>query len=189
MPDTPSSETAAMLRRSFLAASLLLAAAPALAAGPTDPVEIVKYFYSFSAGKSGKWEGPSAFFDKTIRKTYFSPSLLALLAEEEKLSEGEIGAIDYDPISNSQDPSVRNLKILPVSQTVDAARVGATFTREAKATAPKVLIYYDFVREGGAWKLNDMLLSSEDGAKEPTSSIRADLETFIKETKANPPKP
>ena len=139
-----------MNRRSLCLALVLAPCASAFAAGET-PRDIVAMLYRVSAGKSGKYEGPSAFFDAKIRRANFSKSLLAALAALDRLSKkkNEPG-LDFDPITNSQDPSVKNLKI---TQT-DAATVVAAFQSEGAAKTTEVR--YVFVEEGGGWRLDTM---------------------------------
>ena len=61
-------------RRSWLrllVASAAAIALPALAAGPSaiaNPRDIVVEIYRISAGKDGKYRGPSAFSDKGVRR-------------------------------------------------------------------------------------------------------------------------
>lgn len=147
-------------RQFFIAAALIpFAAHSSLAAGPmVAPVDIVTYFYAFSAGKNGKWDGPSAFSDAGMRKTYFSKAFLAAIVADERKSQaaGDVGAIDFDPISASQDPSVKNLVVTPVAATADKATVKAHFNYEVSPKSASADVAYEFVREANAWKLDNI---------------------------------
>ncbi|MBP0650304.1 hypothetical protein J8J40_24975, partial [Mycobacterium tuberculosis] len=105
--------------------------------------------YAFSAGKSGAWDGPSAYFDATMRKATFSKAFVAAIEEEDRLLNGDMGAVDFDPISNSQDPAVHNLTISDAEAGADKARVEARFRLGPAATAPQSLVVYRMVLEGG----------------------------------------
>ena len=156
------------------AAPVAVVPAKTPAAPDRSPVDIVKYFYAFSAGKSGKWDGPSAFTDAGVRKTSFSKAFLAAIAADEKKSQaaGEIGAIDFDPISASQDPSVKNLAVTSVTATPDKASVKAHFTYEADPKSASADITYDFIREGSGWKLDNIHIK-QSASPESEDDLRA----------------
>ncbi len=149
-----------MFRGQFLLLStvaVLTAMSPALAAGASSsPCDFVKDVYAFSAGKDGKWSGRSAYTDEKARARFLSKSLLQSIIADEKKSQGEEGAVDYDPISNSQDPSINNLTYSVVSTSADAAIVKARFTLAKDAASPATEVSYDLIREEGAWKINDI---------------------------------
>jgi hypothetical protein len=149
-----------MNRRSLirlLVASSAATALPAHAAAPAaaSPRDIVVEIYKISAGKDGKYQGPSAFNDKAVRSRYFSKSLLAALVKMEKLSKQKDEPIlDFDPVTNSQDPDVKDLQIAVESETPASAVVAARFL-SFDDKAPSI-VRYDFVKDGGGWKIDDM---------------------------------
>ena len=65
----------------------LVPATAAAAAATESPRDIVTKIYKISAGKDGKYQGPSAFSDKAVRGRYFSKSLLAAVVRMEKRSK------------------------------------------------------------------------------------------------------
>jgi hypothetical protein len=174
-------------RRSILAAlavSALVAAEPAIAATAAiaTPEDVVRAIYAFSAGKNGKWDGPSALFDKAALRRFFSNAFVASFEEEQKLTKGELGALDFDPISNSQDPSVHNLTVTQKEATDKAATVEASFTYEEKADGERSLVTYALVNEGG-WKVDDIVIvfKGEEGKTDEVFSVKAALAGSIKE--------
>jgi hypothetical protein len=150
-----------MNRRSWLRLLVASGAAiglPALAAAPTaiaNPRDIVVEIYRISAGKDGNYRGPSAFSDKGVRSRYFSKSLLAAIVRMEKLSKQKNEPIlDFDPVTNSQDPDVKDLQIAVESETPSNVVVAARFLSfEEKEPS---IVRYDFIKDGGAWKIDDI---------------------------------
>ncbi len=140
----------------------LAASSVATAQTPTEPRAIVEQMYKISAGKDGKYAGESAFFQKPLRDRWFSKALRKGLAEVDAMSKrtGDVG-LDFDPVTNSQDPLVKGLKVSPESASAGKSIVAAKFNSGGKNMHN---IRYIFVREGDAWKLDD--LTGEIGGKD-----------------------
>jgi hypothetical protein len=106
-----------MNRRTLLYLFIGSTALPALAAEPS-PRDIVAEIYRISAGQDGKYQGPSAFDDEGVRTRYFSKPLLAAIVRMEKLSkEKDEPILDFDPVTNSQDPDVKDRQITVESES------------------------------------------------------------------------
>ncbi|MSP03139.1 MAG: DUF3828 domain-containing protein [Acetobacteraceae bacterium] len=136
---------------------MLQLAPPARVWAGESPKEIVERFYRFSAGKNGKWEGPSAFNNAAMRKSNFSKALLqAVASADARNRKGELGWLDFDPISNSQDPSVKGLRVSVVSDTAAKTTIRADFRAEENPKSTAYRVDYDFVLEGTSWKLDDI---------------------------------
>ena len=140
-----------MHRRTLLLAIALAPCAPTLARAEETPRDIVAKLYRLSAGANGKYDGPSAFFDAKVRRAHFSKSLNAALDTLDRAAKkkGEAG-LDFDPVTNSQDPSVNDLRIAQDG----AAAVTASFQPEG--AQKRMEVKYAFVQEGGAWRLDTM---------------------------------
>jgi hypothetical protein len=155
-------------------------APPALAAPPAqnDPVAILTAIYTRAA--KGKGDGGAAFVTvgKAAKAKYLSKSLIALWARSDAHTpKGDVGPVDFDPITNSQDSDVKSFKVTAHKIEVDKAAVAVTMTsHRASQTPADDVVHYDFVREDGAWKIDD-IKGSVDG--EPWS-IRAMLEQSLK---------
>ena len=93
----------------------------------------------------------------------------------------DLGAIEFDVISNSQDPSIKSFSLKTESRDEQRATVAATFTSVYDgAPRQKVLVQvarYDFLRENGAWKIDDVRLTI---ANKPWA-LRAHLEAALQE--------
>lgn len=150
-------------RRPFLA-SLALAlpalALPALAlpatarAAAASPREIVEAVYG-KTDANARWDQRLA--QAMGRKQPFSKAFAAALrnAEAKGKKSGEPW-LDFDPVSNSQDPSIHGLAVAVASEGKDAACVRAEFHCADASNSPRAQVSYDFTRENGDWTLDDM---------------------------------
>ena len=156
-------------RRSFLAASLLATISAARAqtpAAPEDPVAILTAIYTRAA--KGKGDGGGAFIieNKTAKTKYLSKSLVALWAKADAHTpKGDVGPVEFDPVTNSQEPDVKSFKIDPEKLEADRAAIAVTITghRNDRKPADQVL-RYEFVRETNVWKIDDIKGSSDGEA-------------------------
>lgn len=132
--------------------ALLLAAAAAVpgaarAAGENSPSEVTTAIYRIYAGPNG--DDQTGNLDDRRVAAYLSKSLRAALkamdARSKRLDEP---ILDFDPVTDSQDPQVEKLAIAPEG---DAAAVATFFSGDVKH-----VVRYSFVREGVAWKVDDI---------------------------------
>ena len=129
----------------FVAAA---AAVPAAwAAGENSPADVTMAIYHIYAGPKGDYQAGNL-DDKRVA-AYLSKSLRAALkamdARSKKLNEP---ILDFDPVTDSQDPQVEKLAIAPEG---DAAAVATFYSGDVKH-----VVRYSFVREGDAWKVDDI---------------------------------
>ena len=158
-----------MLNRCFfnfmLIATLLTPLALA-AASPSDPITAI---YRKAAAGKGEDGGTFFFIDSKARARWLSKSLAALWnAEDEKTPKGDQTPPGFDPVSNSQDPKVLNVKVALEQSDGKTATVAASFdswsrglTREEQErNAPdprdRVTVRYDMVLENGRWMIDDI---------------------------------
>jgi hypothetical protein len=157
-----------LTRRSFVAASLLATASPALAVmpAPGDPVAILTAIYTRTA--KGKGDGGGAFIieNKAAKNQYLSKALVALWAKADAHTpKGDVGPVDFDPVTNSQEPDVKSFKVDAEKMEVDKATVAVTITGHRNDRKPADLIVrYDFVREAGSWRIDDIKGASDGEA-------------------------
>jgi hypothetical protein len=143
------------MKRLILVAAALagLCAAPANAE-EQSPKDVVVEIYHVAAGPKGDYQAPSAFDDKQVRR-HFTKSLVAaqkaMDLRSKKLNEP---ILDFDPVTNSQDPSVRNLTI--DTESADAAKTIVVAGFDSEGEKSRNVMRYIFVRDGGAWKLDDI---------------------------------
>jgi len=148
-----------MKRRTFLVLTGASLFAFSALAADTAPADIVTAIYRIYAGPKGDYQNGNL-DDKRVA-VYLSKSLRAALkamdARSKKLNEP---ILDFDPVTDSQDPQVEKLTIAAEGDTVAAATF---FSGDVKH-----VVRYSFVREDGAWKVDDI----SGGAGDETFDLR-----------------
>lgn len=99
--------------------------------------------------------GRSPFFqteDRARIDRFFERSLAELIWKDAHGPEGEVGAIDFDPLYNAQDVEAKNLKIGAAQQQGDRARVPVTFDNGGTTMQLTVIL----VPVAGGWKIDDI---------------------------------
>jgi len=131
----------------FLAAAAVAVPSAALAAGESSPADVTTAIYAIYAGPKGDYQTGNL-DDKSVA-AYLSKSLRAALkamdARSKKLNEP---ILDFDPVTDSQDPQVEKLAIVAEG---DTATVATFYGGDVKH-----VVRYSFVHEGDAWKVDDI---------------------------------
>ncbi len=100
------------------------------------------------------------FFDDTLKARYLSKRLRDAVADMEKRTpEGDVPNLDFDVVSDSQDPDVRDLKISTESESAERAVVAADFLSHDEKE--RTVLRYELAREGGAWVIDDVSASGK----------------------------
>jgi hypothetical protein len=152
----------------------VLAGAVSRAAGaappsPDDPVAIVNAIYTRAAKGKGNGGGGFVTENKAAKAKYLSRALIALWAKADAHTpKGDVGPVDFDPVTNSQDPDVKSFKTVAEKLEADQAVIAVTLAgrREPRAKPADNTIRYIFVRDDGQWKIDDI---SGAGDGEPWS--------------------
>lgn len=172
-----------MISRRILLLTSLLATASIRPAGaqkaqPRDPAAIVTAIYTRVIQGKGDSGGTFVFQTKADKARYLSKPLIELWAKADAHTQkGDIGPIEFDPVTNSQDPDVKSFKVATEKLEADKAVIATTMTgREPREKPADDTVRYDFVLDGGAWKIDD-IRGAIDGE---TWSVRAMLENFLK---------
>lgn len=168
-------------RRAFvlsgIAALTCAAAHPAVAAD--DPVTILTAVYTRVASGKGDGGGTFVFDSKAARAKYLSTSFADLWNRADaRTKKGDGGPVDFDPVTNSQDPDVKTFRIAPEKMQKNIATVAVTITghHERRKTKSDETIRFEFVRESIGWKI-DEIRGTVDGKP---WSIRPILRDFFK---------
>jgi hypothetical protein len=142
-----------------------------------DPVAIVTAIYT----RAAKGEGGGGFVieNKAAKTKYLSKSLIELWAKADAHTpKGDVGPVDFDPVTNSQEPDVKSFKVDTEKLEADKAIIAVTIT--GRNTPPRrgadQVVRYEFVREADKWRIDD-IKGASDG--EPWS-IRAMLADSLK---------
>jgi len=154
----------------------------ALAAAPSanDPVAIVTAIYARAARGKGDAGGGFVIENKAAKAKYLSKSLIALWAQADAHApKGDVGPVDFDPVTNSQEPDVKSFKVVAEKLEADRAVIAVTIAGRGAPRAHAVdnTIRYNFVREAGQWKIDDISGASDGEAW----SIRQMLTDSLKE--------
>jgi hypothetical protein len=162
------------------AAALLATVLPRHAAAADGPTGILTAIYTRVAKGKGDGGGTFVIENKAAKAKYLSKSLIALWAKADaRTRKGDGGPVGFDPVTNSQDPDVKSFKVVADKQGADKATVAVTIEshqRDARANPADKTIRYDFVREAGQWKIDD-IKSAVDGTP---WSVRALLVDSLK---------
>jgi hypothetical protein len=162
------------------AAALLAPVLPRPAAAADDPAGILTAIYARAAKGKGDGGGTFVIQTKAARTKYLSNGLVVLWAKADARTKlGDSGPVDFDPVTNSQDPDVKSFRLAAEQQEAGKATVAVTIEshqREARANAADKTIRYDFVQEAGQWKIDD-IKGAVDGSP---WSVRALLVNSLK---------
>jgi hypothetical protein len=168
----------------FTRRALILTGAVGLLAGaspsPNDPAGIVNAIYARAAKGKGDGGGGFVIENKAAKAKYLSRSLIKLWADADAHTpKGDVGPIDFDPVTNSQEPDVKSFKVVTEKRDADKAVIAVTIAGH-RAPSPKPedqVIRYNFVRDDGQWKIDDISGASDGEAW----SIREILKESLKE--------
>jgi len=162
--------TAMITRRKISRRALILAGMTGLLAGAiardasaapasqNDPVAIINAIYTRVAKGEGDSGGAFVIENKAAKAKYLSRSLVDLWAKADaNTPKGDVGPIDFDPVTNSQEPDVKSFKVVPEKLEADKAVIAVTITgRTARAKPSDDIVRYNFVRDDGKWKIDDI---------------------------------
>jgi hypothetical protein len=153
------------LARITFAALCLLASIAPLAAQTREPESIVKALYDTTIRNMDK-PTPPPFGWNNKKRQLLTTSLDTLWKRADKKvnpTGRELGVIDWDLVSNSQDPSVKSFVLKTESRDDQRATIAATFTIGDNHThsGQKETVHYDFLRENASWKIDNVRLTIE----------------------------
>ena len=144
-----------------------------------DPAGILTAIYTRVAKGKGD-SGGTFVIQKAARTKYLSNALAALWAKADaRTRKGDSGPVDFDPVTNSQDPDVKAFKVAAEKQDASKATIAVTIEshqRDARQNPADKIISYDFVQEAGQWNNND-IKGAVDGSP---WSVRALLAASLK---------
>ncbi len=119
-----------------LAAAMSRAALAKPASPPNDPVAIVNAIYARAA--KGRGDGGGAFIieNQVAKAKYLSKSLVELWAKADAHTpKGDVGPVDFDPVTNSQEPNVKSFKLVPEKLDPDKAVIAVIIAQLAEKLA------------------------------------------------------
>ena len=142
---------------SALPGEALSAAAPE----PTEPAGIARAIYEAISAGDGDHGGQVFWLDPKTRPNLFSAELCTLWAKADAKAVREddpAGAIDFDPITASQDPLVKSFTVKVEKQDARAATVAVTLVdpRGRRDVVADETVRLDFVRGKDRWAIDDV---------------------------------
>lgn len=130
---------------------------------------MIAAIYKRVAAGRGEDGGAFVWLSKKERARFMSASLGALWnASDARTPAGDQGPPGFDPVTDSQDPKVRNVAIALEKSGPGTATVAASFdgwspgnTHEEQERNPpdpkaRVTVRYNLVRERGRWLIDDI---------------------------------
>lgn len=165
-----------MHRRKFLLAAAGLLAVPAALAAEDGPVAMLAAIYRRVC--AGKGNGGGTFMlTPNQRSSYFTEDVVKLWDRADaRTKPGEAGPIDFDPIANSQHPSVKAFAIKVETMHAEVAGVAVSLADNNGPVQPTAAntLHYVLVKMNGRWRIDDI---SGIAAGKPWS-LRKLLEDF-----------
>lgn len=139
--------------RSALFSILFLSVASGLrAASPSSeaqtPETLVGALYKQHDKKSPFFQTEN----RALLDRFFAKPLAGAIWKDAKESQGEVGAISFDPLYDAQDTDITYFTIHEAKVQGDKATVAVTFSNFGK----KVKITYALEAQGDAWKITDI---------------------------------
>jgi hypothetical protein len=144
-----------------------------------DPVAIVSAIYTRAAKGKGDGGGGFVIENKAAKAKYLSKSLIELWAKADaRTPKGDVGPVDFDPVTNSQDPDVKSFKVAAEKLEADKAVIAVAITghNAPPRKGADQVVRYEFVHEAGKWKIDDIKGATDGGPW----SIRAMLADSLK---------
>ncbi|OOG67654.1 hypothetical protein BLJAPNOD_02558 [Ensifer sp. M14] len=90
--------------------------------------------------------------DTSERDAFFSDGLTGLYATDAQKSQGEVGAIGFDPVINGQDWDIADLR---VGKTEISGQAAVVTVRFENFSTP-VTLRYSLIDEDGNWQVDDI---------------------------------
>ncbi|KOF14549.1 hypothetical protein AC244_26275 [Ensifer adhaerens] len=90
--------------------------------------------------------------DTSERDAFFSNGLTKLYEADAKKSQGEVGAIDFDPVINGQDWDIADLRVGKAEISAQSAVITVRFENFSVPVA----LRYSLVNEAGNWQVDDI---------------------------------
>jgi hypothetical protein len=150
-----------------LAAAISRPASAKPASPPNDPVAVVNAIYARAA--KGRGDGGGAFIieNQVAKAKYLSKSLVELWAKADAHTpKRDVGPVDFDPVTNSQEPNVKSFKLTPEKLDPDKAVIAVIIAGRGAPRAKSIdnTIRYSLVRDDGQWKIDDISGASDGEA-------------------------
>jgi hypothetical protein len=128
-------------------------------AAQDDPAGFITAIYQRVAAGKGESGGGFVYSEPKDRQKYLSKALTKLWAEANaKTPKDDVGPIDFDPATNSQEPDVKAFKVTSERAGADKTTIAVTLTPRHSGWKNRAdaVVRYDLIRENGRWVIDDI---------------------------------
>jgi hypothetical protein len=153
-------------RRRLIIVTVAGALALPAAAAPSGPEAPIVAIYARAAAGNGENGGNFVYQEKKDRARWLSKSFAKAWNDADAATpRGDETPPGFDPVSNSQDPKVRNVKVEVEKNDGKRATVAASFdswppgntVEEQRVNPPtRLTVRYDMVFERARWRIDDI---------------------------------
>lgn len=153
----------------------VIGSAPAQASGPS-PTDMIAAIYRRAAAGTGESGGQFLYSNAKNRRANFTSSTAELWNRAARVTpRGDQTPPGFDPVTNSQDPSLKAFVVSAEAIGPKRARILVRLTSRTSDGDRRSSVRYLLVREGGRWLIDDIT-----GATEGTPwSIRPVLDSHL----------
>lgn len=152
-----------LLFKALLLTAAFIVPAQSRAAEPADPHVIIENLYAVQRAGSGPFFQTK---NRAVVDKFFTKEFANLIWNDAVKTNGEVGAIDFDPLYGSQDPEVTDFEIMATGWggddkfgSDDKAVVQVTF----KIGGEEQMVSYQFLQgKNGQWKIDDIRYRNQD---------------------------
>lgn len=147
------------MKRTMVATWAVLMVAVIVMAGCTRSGDTSPDAKAFLTELYGHYNGATHDFSPLLDKApaYFDSSLIALMQENERVTpQGDVGAMDFDPVCACQDYGKLSAGIHVLAATTTTAKVAAVLHDDGVSPGADVSLSYDLVKVAGGWRIHDI---------------------------------
>jgi len=137
-----------ILRTALLPALILCCSTGIRAGDPQTPETLIAALYK-------QHETKSPFFqveNRALLESFFTKPLADALWKDAKESQGEVGALSFDPLFDAQDTDITYFTIHQAKIQGETATVTVTFSNFGK----KKKIVFSLLAQGDLWRISDI---------------------------------
>lgn len=147
-----------VLKLSFVVVGMFLAVVAEPASAQSQPTLAKAVVVNLYKAEPGPFFQTS---DRALVDRYFTKALADMIWNDATTANGEVGAIDGDPLYNAQDTDIKNFVIGAAAVKSNAATVRVTFTNFGKKQA----ITYQLKKTSKCWRIDDIVYDSRNSLR------------------------
>lgn len=150
-------------------------------ASDASAADTVRAIYRRASAGKGDNGGQFLWLKSRDRHRHFTERTAELWDRADKVTPpGDQTPPGFDPVTASQDPSLKSAEIVSEEERPDRARVLVRLTDRDRPSEPYASVRYGLLREHGRWLIDDM---SNGTPGEASWALRALLATHLAENR------